>query len=206
MVFINRYSKIMPQHPSPEDVKNVFDSYYKADNPIWEAFSEKIKVREFKKSQILKEYNEVEKYLNIIIKGSAGSFVWDGNRDICINLLYEKSFISDYLSFLNQKPTVIKVEALEDITLWSINHKDLNELYSRSETGLRIGKAVSEMLYIRKQQQQIDLLTLTPQERYLKLIESSPEIFQRTPLKVIASYLGLTAESLSRIRKRITEK
>ncbi|MGN4146230.1 hypothetical protein [Flavobacterium johnsoniae] len=62
------------------------------------------------------------------------------------------------------------------------------------------------MLYIQKQQQQIDLLTLTPQDRYLKLIESRPEIFQRTPLKIIASYLGLTAESLSRIRKRIIEK
>ncbi|WP_343694338.1 Crp/Fnr family transcriptional regulator [Flavobacterium sp.] len=196
----------MPHNPSPENVKKIFDSYYVSDTNIWDAFSEKIEIRKFKKSQIIKEYNEVEKYLNIIIKGSAGLFVWDGSRDICINLLYEKSFISDYLSFLNQQPTVIKVEALEDITLWSITHKDLKELYSRSESGLRIGKAVSEMLYIRKQQQQIDLLTLSPQERYIKLIESSPEIFQRTPLKVIASYLGLTAESLSRIRKRITEK
>lgn len=196
----------MPQNPSPEDVKKIFDSYYASNTNIWDGFSKKIEVRNFKKSQIVKEYNETEKFLNIIIKGSAGLFVWDGNRDICINLLYEKSFISDYLSFLNQKPSVIKVEALEDLILWSISHTDLKELYSKSEAGLRVGKAVSEMLYIQKQQQQIDLLTLSPQERYLKLIESRPEIFQRTPLKVIASYLGLTAESLSRIRKRITEK
>ncbi|MGN7812812.1 Crp/Fnr family transcriptional regulator [Flavobacterium sp. 22076] len=196
----------MPQNPSPEDVKKIFDSYYASDTNIWDGFSNKIEVRIFKKSQIIKEYNQVEKFLNIIIKGSAGLFVWDGNRDICINLLYERSFISDYLSFLNQKPSVIKVEALEDLTLWSIHHEDLKELYSRSQAGLRVGKAVSEMLYIQKQQQQIDLLTLTPQDRYLKLIESRPEIFQRTPLKIIASYLGLTAESLSRIRKRITEK
>lgn len=196
----------MPQNPSPEDVKKIFDSYYASKTNIWDGFSKKIEVRNFKKSQIIKEYNETEKFLNIIIKGSAGLFVWDGNRDICINLLYEKSFISDYLSFLNQKPSVIKVEALEDLILWSISHTDLKELYSKSEAGLRVGKAVSEMLYIQKQQQQIDLLTLSPQERYLKLIESRPEIFQRTPLKVIASYLGLTAESLSRIRKRITEK
>ena len=110
------------------------------------------------------------------------------------------------MSFLNQQPSVIKTEALEDITLWSIFHQDLTELYQRSETGLRIGKAISEMLYVRKQQEQINLLTLSPQERYVRLIESRPEIFQRTPLKIIASYLGLTAESLSRIRKRVTEK
>jgi len=196
----------MPQNPSPEDVKKIFETYFTADMNIWKGFSEKIKVREFEKSEIIKDYNAVERYLNIIIKGSAGLFVWEGKRDICINLLYENSFISDYMSFLSQQPAVIKTEALEDITLWSISHTDLNELYQRSETGLRIGKAISEMLYIKKQQEQINLLTLSPQERYLKLIESRPEIFQRTPLKIIASYLGLTAESLSRIRKRITEK
>ncbi|WJS96686.1 cyclic nucleotide-binding domain-containing protein [Flavobacterium johnsoniae] len=196
----------MPQSPSPEDVKRIFEIYFSADMNIWKGFSEKIKVREFQKSEIIKDYNGVEKYLNIVIKGSAGLFVWDGKRDICINLLYEKSFISDYMSFLNQQPSVIKTEALEDITLWSIFHQDLTELYQRSETGLRIGKAISEMLYVRKQQEQINLLTLSPQERYLKLIEGRPEIFQRTPLKIIASYLGLTAESLSRIRKRVMEK
>jgi len=195
----------MPQSPSPEDVKKIFETYFTADMNIWKGFSEKIKVREFEKSEIIKDYNAVERYLNIVIKGSAGLFVWDGKRDICINLLYENSFISDYMSFLSQQPAVIKTEALEDITLWSISHTDLNELYQRSETGLRIGKAISEMLYIKKQQEQINLLTLSPQERYLKLIASRPEIFQRTPLKIIASYLGLTAESLSRIRKRITE-
>lgn len=196
----------MPQSPSPEDVKKIFETYFTADMNIWKGFSEKIKVREFEKSEIIKDYNAVERYLNIVIKGSAGLFVWDGKRDICINLLYEKSFISDYMSFLNQNPTVIKTEALEDLTLWSISHSDLNELYQRSETGLRIGKAISEMLYIRKQQEQINLLTLSPQERYTRLIESRPEIFQRTSLKIIASYLGLTAESLSRIRKRVMEK
>ena|SRR6218665_715903 len=196
----------MPQSPSPEDVKRIFETYFTADMNIWKGFSEKIKVREFEKSEIIKDYNAVERYLNIVIKGSAGLFVWDGKRDICINLLYEKSFISDYMSFLNQQPTVIKTEALEELTLWSISYSDLNELYQRSETGLRIGKAISEMLYVRKQQEQINLLTLSPQERYLKLIEGRPEIFQRTPLKIIASYLGLTAESLSRIRKRVMEK
>lgn len=196
----------MPHNPSPEDVKRIFENYFTADMNIWTGFSEKIRVREFDKSEIIKDYHGVEKYLNIIIKGSAGLFVWDGKRDICINLLYENSFISDYMSFLNQQPSVIKTEALEDVTLWSISHQDLNELYQRSGTGLRIGKAISEMLYVRKQQEQINLLTLSPQERYLKLIERRPEIFQRTPLKIIASYLGLTAESLSRIRKRVMEK
>lgn len=192
--------------PSAEDVENVFAPYYKADMKIWKGFSGKIQVRKFSKSEIIKEYNAIEKYLNIIVKGSVGLFVWNGNRDICINLLYEDSFMTDYLSFLNQQPTVIKTEALEHTVLWSICYADLNGLYAANKTGLRIGKAIAEILYIKKQREQISLLTQNPEERYLQLITERPEIFQRTPLKVIASYLGLTAESLSRIRKRVTER
>lgn len=193
-------------HPSAEDIEKVFASYYKADVKIWKKFSEKIQVRKFSKSEIIKDYNAIEKYLNIIVKGSAGLFVWNGNRDICINLLYEYSFMSDYLSFLNQQPTVIKTEALEDTVLWSVSYTDLNALYAANKTGLRIGKAIAEILYVRKQREQINLLTQNPEERYLQLITERPEIFQRTPLKIIASYLGLTAESLSRIRKRVTAR
>lgn len=197
----------MPDHhPSAEKVEKVFAPYYKADIKIWKGFSEKILVREFSKLEVIKDYNAIEKYLNIVVTGSVGLFVWNGNRDICINLLYENSFMSDYLSFLSQQPTVIKTEALENTVLWSIGYADLNALYAANTTGLQIGKAVAEILFVRKQREQISLLTQAPEERYLQLIRERPEIFQRTPLKVIASYLGLTAESLSRIRKRIAER
>lgn len=192
--------------PTPQEIQQVFAPYYNAEINIWEVFSEKIIVRRFKKEDIVKDYNSVERYLNIVVSGSVGLFVWNGKKDICINLLYEKSFMSDYLSFLKQEPSGIKTEALEDCTLWSISYPDLNELYARNETGLRIGKAIAEILFIRKQQEQINLLTLTPEQRYLGLITQRPEIFQRTPMKIIASYLGLTAESLSRLRKRLAER
>lgn len=190
--------------PTPQQIQEVFSAYYQADSNIWERFSEKLTVRTFQKNDIIKDYDGVEKYLNIVAEGSAGLFVWNGKKDICINLLYEKSFMSDYFSFLRQQPSGIKTQALEECTLWSISYPDLNELYARNETGLRIGKAISEILFLKKQQEQINLLTLSPKERYLNLISQRPEIFQRTPLKIIASYLGLTAESLSRLRKRVT--
>ncbi|MGE4512621.1 MAG: Crp/Fnr family transcriptional regulator [Chryseobacterium sp.] len=190
--------------PTPQQIQEVFSAYYHADSNIWERFSEKLTVRTFQKNEIIKDYDGVEKYLNIVAEGSVGLFVWNGKKDICINLLYEKSFMSDYFSFLRQQPSGIKTQALEECTLWSISYPDLNELYARNETGLRIGKAISEILFLRKQQEQINLLTLSPKERYLNLISQRPEIFQRTPLKIIASYLGLTAESLSRLRKRVT--
>jgi len=189
-------------HPTAEKIKEIFDQYYKADIELWIEFTKYVKLRSFGKNEVIKDYHKTEKYINILISGSVAHFVLAEHKDICINLYYQNQIFSDYLSFITQSPTIIKTESLEDSIVWSIKHSDLNELYARSVKGMLIGKAISDAMFIRKQFEQINLLTLSPRERYLKLITSRPEIFQRTPLKIIASYLGVTAESLSRIRKK----
>ncbi|MCW2259554.1 MULTISPECIES: Crp/Fnr family transcriptional regulator [Sphingobacterium] len=190
------------EQPTPQRVKEIFDPFYKADLKLWTEFAKYLQVRTFKKNELIKDYHSKEKYINILISGSVAHFVLAEEKDICINLYYEEQLFSDYLSFLTQSSTVIKTQALEESLVWSISHSDLHALYSRSTTGLIIGKAISDAMFIRKQSEQINLLTLSPTERYLKLIKERPEIFQRTSLKIICSYLGIAAESLSRIRKK----
>jgi len=165
-------------------------------------FSKFVHLRTFEKNEIIKDYHKTEKYINILISGSVAHFVSTEKKDTCINLYYENQFFSDYLSFLTQSSTVLKTQALENSCVWSISHADLNKLYSKSTTGLIIGKAISDAMFIRKQFEQINLLTLSPKERYEKLIKERPEILQRTSLKIVCSYLGITAESLSRIRNK----
>jgi CRP-like cAMP-binding protein len=191
------------EQPTPEKIKEIFDPFYKADINLWREFAKNLQIRKFEKNEIIKDYFKTEKYINIVILGSVAHFVLTDEKDICFNLFYEKQIFSDYLSFLTQSPTVIKTQALEDIIIWSVNYNDLTALYSKSSKGIFIGKAISDAMFIRKQSEQINLLALSPTERYLKLIKERPEIFQRTSLKIICSYLGVTAESLSRIRKKI---
>lgn len=188
--------------PGPERIKEIFDPYYPADLHLWAEFSKRLTVRSFNKNEIIKDYHKTEKYINILISGSVAHFYATDEKEICINLYYENQLFSDYLSFLTQSPTLIKTQALEQATIWSINQNDLNELYAKSATGIFIGKAISDAMFIRKQYEQINLLTLSPTERYLKLLSQQPKIFHRTSLKIICSYLGITAESLSRIRKK----
>lgn len=192
------------EKPTAIKTKEIFDQYYQVDLKYWQEFSKYLKVRKFEKGETIKDYHTTEKYINILISGSVGHFVPNNGNDICINLYYENQLFSDYLSFLSQKPTVIKTESLEDSIIWSISHDELHLLYTKSNNSLFIGKAISDIMFTKKQSEQIHLLTLTPAERYLRLIKENPIIFQRTPLKIIASYLGVTAESLSRIRKRIS--
>ncbi len=184
-------------------IKKIFDPFFEADLSLWATFAEYIKPRSYKKNEVIKEYDESENYINILISGAVAHFVLASDRDVCINLYFEHQLFSDYLSFLSRSATVIKTCALEDCVIWSVHHDDLQRLYARSNKGLYIGKAIAEAMFVRKQQEQINLLTLSPLDRYVKLLKERPEVLQRVPLKIVCSYLGVTAESLSRIRKKI---
>ncbi|BAV07100.1 cAMP-binding domain of CRP or a regulatory subunit of cAMP-dependent protein kinases [Filimonas lacunae] len=191
------------REPTPEAVKQIFDRYFPANVRIWESFAEKLKTIAYARNEIIKPCNGKENHLNLLIKGSVALYVCGEDTETCIHLCYENDIFSDYLSFLRGTGTPIQSVALEETVVWAIHKNDLQELYTRSTAGVHIGKAIAEVLYIRKQTEQIKLLTLSPQERYLQLLQEKPEVLQRTPLKIVASFLGLTAESVSRIRKRI---
>ncbi len=185
-------------------IKKMFDPYFEAPLEIWESFAILLKQKSYKKNEVIKDVNEKENHLSIITKGSAGVFLWKENSTICLDLCYENEFFGDYMSFLTQKSTELFTQAIESTEILSISFSDLNGLYKNSTIGTTIGRIASESLFIHKQAQQIDLLCLTAEERYIKLLERQPKIIQRTPQKHIASYLGITPESFSRIRKKIT--
>lgn len=185
-------------------IKKIFDPYFEAPLEIWESFAKLLKQNSYKKNEIIKKSNKKESALSIIIKGSAGVFLWKENAPICLDLCYENEFFGDYMSFLTQESTELYTQAIEPTVSLSISFSDLNELYKSTTIATNIRRVAAESLFIHKQAQQIDLLKLTAEERYLKLLKRQPEIILRTPQKHIASYLGVTPESFSRIRKKIT--
>lgn len=187
-----------------KSIKKIFDPYYEAPLDVWSSFAENLIQRSFKKNEIIKDVNKTENYLNIIVSGSMGIFFLKEYSTICLDLSYENEFFGDYMSFLKQEPTELYTQALEKTELLSISYDLLNELYSNSIAGINIARVAAESLFIHKQTQQIELLKLTAEQRYLELLKRQPSIIQRTPQKHIASYLGITPESFSRIRKKIT--
>jgi CRP-like cAMP-binding protein len=128
--------------------------------------------------------------------------IFKNNNYICIDLCFDGDFFGDYLSFLTQQHTEIEVICFEASTLFRINRKKFNEL-AQTEYGRILCQTASESLYIHKQTQQIELLTKTAEQRYIEMLEKQPNIIQRTPSKYIASYLGVTPESFSRIKTKI---
>ncbi|GMQ30616.1 Crp/Fnr family transcriptional regulator [Algoriphagus confluentis] len=189
-----------------EKIKQAFDPYFNVPLEAWKSFSDLGEVITTTKDQIIKNADTTEKYLSFILKGSGGILLWNNNNFVCIDLCYDEEFFGDYMSFLDQRPTPLEVVTFEPSELFRIAKANFDKLSNNTEFGDKICRFASEALFIHKQKQQIGILTKTATERYIELQTRQPEIIQRTPQKYIASYLGVTPQSLSRIRKEQTAK
>jgi len=185
-----------------KEIKAIFDPFYQAPLEVWENFVQYGEVVEKQKNEIVKRYNERDVDFYFILEGSGGILLFSNNNYICIDLCYEGDFLVDYMSFLTNQPTELEVVCFEKCRLFRISRCKFTEL-SETEYGRIIMKAAAEALFIYKQAQQIEILTKTAEQRYAEILEKQPHILQRTPNKHIASYLGITPESLSRIRKKL---
>lgn len=183
-------------------IKAIFDPYYQAPLEVWEYFAQFGEVVEKQKNEIIKKHNEQAGDFYFIIEGSGGILLFSNNNYICIDLCYEGDFLVDYMSFLTNQPTELEVVCFEKCRLFRISRNKFTEL-TKTEYGIHIMKNAAEALFIHKQIQQIEILTKTAEQRYSEILENQPHILQRTPNKYIAFYLGITPESLSRIRKKI---
>lgn len=187
-----------------EKIKQAFDPYFNVPIEAWKSFTDLGEMVSTAKDQILKRTETTERYLSFILNGSGGIFLWNHNNFVCIDLCYEGDFFGDYMSFLNQQQTPLEVITFEPSEIFRITKANFDKLSSNTDFGDKICRFASEALFVHKQQQQIDILTKTATERYLELQARQPQIIQRTPQKHIASYLGITPQSLSRIRNQHT--
>ena len=184
-------------------LKTSFNPYFEAPLDIWATFAEQGEVIETSKNEVIKKYGEREKYFYFILKGSGGIMLFSNNNYLCIDLCYDGDFFGDYLSFLTKQKTDLEVICFEPCSLFRISQANFQAL-AKTEYGKVICQVASDSLFIHKQTQQLELLSKTPELRYLEMLADRPGIIQRTPNKYIASYLGITPESFSRIRKRIS--
>ena len=127
----------------------------------------------------------------------------DPEKEITFGFSFKDQFVSAYDSFLTQKPSAYQVQALTETSLLSISYADLQDVYKTTQIGNLIGRLTAERLFLIKSKREQNLLNLNAEERYLKLFKERPELLKIIPLKYISSYIGVTAQALSRIRKRL---
>ena len=184
-------------------IKRAFDPYFEAPIEAWQSFADLGEVVMVEKDQTLKKNDATEKYLYFILQGSGGLLLWSKNNFVCIDLYYENDFFGDYMSLLTGQASPLEAVTFERTELFRISKRNFDKISNDTAFGDKICRFVAEGLFIHKQQQQIDILTKTAKERYQDLQQKQPNVIQRTPQKFIASYLGITPQSLSRIRNEL---
>ncbi len=183
-------------------LKNSFDKYFDAPVEAWRQFASLCEPVRFRKNEIIKRPGEVERFGYFILEGSGGVFLWKESNRVCLDLMFEDVFFADYMSLIARQPSPLETMVLENSEMLRISRANIDAL-KNTPMGQVIFLISAEWSFVEKQQQQIDLLLKTAEQRYLDLLEKQPNVVRRTPQKHLASYLGITTQSLSRIRRKI---
>ena len=188
-----------------KQIKEYLDQIAIISDDDWEFFISKLKRRVIKKKTVFLKLNDIEHHISFIESGVVRLYIPKDNpeKEITFGFSFKNQFISAYDSFLTQKPSAYELQTLTETTILSITYDDLQAVYKTTQIGNLIGRLTAERLFLIKSKREQNLLNLTAEERYVKLFKERPELLKVIPLKYISSYIGVTAQALSRIRKRI---
>mgnify|MGYP001422114694 CR=1 FL=1 len=185
-------------------IREYYERLIKLQENEWEFISAHFSRKVFARNQLITRKGETEKYLSFVETGIVRFFIPDDENELTFNFTFDKEFTCAYDSFLTQTPSEYELQALTETVVWQISYDDLQKVYAQTRVGNYLGRFASEKLFLAKSKRELSLLKYTAKERYLKLLEEQPEILKHIPLKYVASYIGITPQGLSRIRKQIT--
>jgi CRP-like cAMP-binding protein len=166
----------------------------------------KFKPVKFAKNDFLLQEGKTENCYWFLESGFARSFVNDINgKDISTNFYGPTDVVIDWSSFFLRKPSRENIQALTDCICWQLDYETFQQLFDSLDTFREQGRKRLVSAYFELKNHSVSMIADQAKERYLQLLKDKPQIVQQVSLQHIASYLGITKYSLSRIRKEISQ-
>ena len=187
-----------------QQVRKQFEQFVTIPDKDWEASTSKLVRREFPKKTIILKEGQVENYISFIEEGIIRFFIPKDGNELTFSFIFSDEMLCAYDSFLTRTPSTYCAETITHTILWSFTYADLQKLYKEVPLTNIIGRIASEEIYLKKAKREISLLNDSAEERYLKLFSDKRNLLHFIPLQFIASFIGITPQALSRIRKRIS--
>tara|TARA_R110000850_G_scaffold39143_5_gene101827 strand:+ start:539 stop:1078 length:540 start_codon:yes stop_codon:yes gene_type:complete len=163
-----------------------------------EAFSSE---RELKRNEYLKVKGTTDTNLYLVKSGCLRVFMEDEFEEHTIRFGYQGNFIAALDSYISEKPSPFYIQAIRQTELSVITKQDFDRLIQSNPEYLKVWQQILGLLIYQQLEREVDILTYSPAERYRRVLERSPQLFQEVPAKYIASYLRMTPETLSRLKK-----
>lgn len=186
-------------------------NYYQNLSPeitdeAWASFLPFLSIKVIEKGEFISTQGQIANEVCFVAEGMITMYLNSEDRQLVLEFFEENCYCCDYESFLTQKASPYTLEALERTVLVNLSFADLQKVYALGVTFEKVGRLIAEHLYISLSHRNSSFISQTPEQRYAEFLQARPGIFQRVPQYLIASYLGITPESLSRIRKRMLVK
>ncbi|MEO7990212.1 MAG: Crp/Fnr family transcriptional regulator [Chryseolinea sp.] len=164
-------------------------------------------LKEFAKGDFFLKEGKISNEYLFLESGYMRAFLFDteGN-EVTVNFYSSNNVVFEVSSFFQRVPTQENIKALTDCIGWTVTFEELNMLFHSLPEFREFGRAMLVKGFVSLKIRTLSMINKTAEQRYASLLQSNPEIFQNAPLKFIASYLGLTDTSLSRIRREFSKK
>lgn len=154
-----------------------------------------------KRNEFLKLADTTDTQIYYIVSGSLKVSIVSEAEEQIIRFAYQDNFITALDSFITEKPSPFVIQAIKKTEIKVISKPIYLELIHKSEENKKLWDTLLEQLILQQLEREIDILTINPQARYQRVLARSPQLFQEIPHKYIASYLRMTPETLSRLKK-----
>lgn len=147
------------------------------------------------------EYDQVCNKMSFVQKGFFRFYHFNDGEEVTRDFLFENNFVTSYRSFITGEPSEVYVQALEECELITFKKSDLEKIFDSSHALERLARILAEYQFISIESYYLSFLNDSAETRYKNLLKENPRLVQNIPLKYIASFLGITPQHLSRIRK-----
>ena len=192
----------------------MYDLLYNKINsltPLSDVEFQKIKTffmpKKLRKRQFLVQADEECKYLAFVDRGILRSYTVDSKGiEHVVQFAFEGWWISDLYGFFTGEPSTYNIDVIENSEVLILTHTNMEKMFVEVPKLERFFRILIQNSYIALQRRMAGTLTLSAEERYMKLLDQSPDIATKIPQHMVASYLGVTPETLSRIRKNVLIK
>ncbi len=185
------------------DLDETFSKFGSLSSAEINEIHSKIQPLILKKNEYLVKEGQIANHIAFVRKGYIRIYFIHEGEESTRDIPSVNSFTTAFASFITKSPSFEVVSAITDCELLLIHRNDMNELYQNSSGLQSIGRRIMEEMFVRMQKRMYSLLTENAETRYKNLLRDKPDFIQNIPLQFIASYLGVTSQSLSRLRRSI---
>jgi len=188
-----------------QKLRTSFEQYTKLTDEEFDSIKNEMTLKSFNKGDYFVKSGQLCKHIGFLVNGISRVYYLEDGKEITSYFNYQdrNPLVSSFVSFLTNEPSYENIHIIEDAEMLIISKESLDKLYESSNNIQKLGRLMAEHNYVLSMERIYSLQHQSAQQRYELLLKTYPNLLNTIPHHYIASYLGVTPESMSRIRKSI---